>query len=178
MAWLKAASSGEILRSPKSPDGVSCSTALLKSPVRMTAPSFVHKSRMSNRSAMHTDLRLAHSLFMWTLATVKQEHDWSGGLRNLPVTTMPPKRTWDHKRRTRDVARKGVLLEEYHATVLGGHVDVLRQGTVGEEAGAFLHADNVPWAVEVACQRVRVRPPRWAWVPGEDLQLFGLPPLG
>ena len=40
------------------------STALLKSTVRMTAPNFMHRSRMSSRSAMHTDLRLAHSLLM------------------------------------------------------------------------------------------------------------------
>ena len=63
LAWLKAASSGEVLRSP-SPDGVSRSTAILTSPVMVTAPSFMHRSRMSNMSAMHTDLRLAHSLSM------------------------------------------------------------------------------------------------------------------
>ena len=88
-AGVNADSSGEIRRSLVSPDGVSLSTALLKSPLRMTAPSFMHRSRMSNRCAVHTDLRLAHSLFMWTLATVKEEHDGSGALRNMPVTTTP-----------------------------------------------------------------------------------------
>ena len=32
--------------------------------VDQTAPSFMHRSQTSNRRAMHTDLRLAHSLFM------------------------------------------------------------------------------------------------------------------
>ena len=56
--------------------------------IDQTAPSFMHRSQTSNRRAMHTDLRLAHSLFMWILATVKLEHDWSSSLRNLSVPTM------------------------------------------------------------------------------------------
>ena len=59
-AQLKANSNGEI-RAP-----------LFKSPVRMTAKSSMHRSRMSSNNAMHTDLRLAHSLLMWTMATVQR----------------------------------------------------------------------------------------------------------
>ena len=33
----------------------------------------------------------------------------------------------DQKRRTGDVARKGVLVAEYRAMVLGGHAEVLHQ---------------------------------------------------
>ena len=39
---------------------------------------------------MQTDHLFAHSLWMWIQATVKLEHDGSGALRNLAVTTMPP----------------------------------------------------------------------------------------
>ena len=57
---------------------------------------------------MHTDLRLAHSLFVWTLATVKKEHDGSGALRHLPVTPMP------------STAREEYLSE--HGAWIGVHV--------------------------------------------------------
>ena len=39
--------------------------------IGQTAPRFLHRSRMSSDSAMQMDLRLAHSLSMWTLASVK-----------------------------------------------------------------------------------------------------------
>ena len=55
--------------------------------------------------------------------------------------------------------------------VLGGHVEVLCEGTVGDKACTFWYTDDVPRAVMVACQRVRVRSPRWARIPGEDLEL-------
>ena len=72
LAWLKAASSGERRRRQcEAPAGSSRSAALLKSHVRMTALSFEQRSRMRNKSAMQTDLRLAHHLLMWMLATVK-----------------------------------------------------------------------------------------------------------
>ena len=59
---------------------------LLKSP---TALSFEQRSWMSSNNAMHTDRLLAHSLLICMLALMKYEHDGSGALRNLPVTTMP-----------------------------------------------------------------------------------------
>ena len=58
----------------------------------------------------------------------------------------------DLDRRAREVGREDVLVEEYGAMVLGDHVEVLRQGTVSDKACTFLHADNLPRAVEVACQ--------------------------
>ena len=50
-----------------------------KKTVRMTAPSFKHRSRMCSNSAMQMDPRLAHSSLMWMLATVRT------------VTTIPSK---------------------------------------------------------------------------------------
>ena len=67
------------------------------------------------------------------LATVKEEHDGSGALRNLPATTMPStahvaylceQGTWigaHEKSRA-----KSVLVEENGAMVRGGNVEVLR----------------------------------------------------
>ena len=54
LAWLKAASSGEIRRwSAGALEASSRSAPLLKSLVRMTAPSFMQRSRMSRNSAMN-----------------------------------------------------------------------------------------------------------------------------
>ena len=90
LAQLKESSSGEIRRwSVVALEASSRSAPFLKSLVRMTAPSCMLRSRMSSNNAMQTDLRLAHSFLMWTLATVKWEHDGSDALRNLPVTIMP-----------------------------------------------------------------------------------------
>ena len=47
------------------------SVPLFKSSVRQHHASCTHRSRMSSDSAMQMDLRLAHSLLMWMLATVK-----------------------------------------------------------------------------------------------------------
>ena len=80
----------------------------------------------------------------------------------------------DPDRCAREVALIGVLVEENSAMELDGNVEVLRQRVVGDDHGALPHADNVPWAVEVACQRARVQSPR----PGEELQLFSQPPVG
>ena len=45
-----------------------------------------------------------------------------------------PQRTGDVDRRAREVARESILVEEYDATVLGDHMEVLRQRTVCDEA--------------------------------------------
>ena len=52
-----------------------------------------------------------------------------------------PERARDVDRRTREVARESVLVEKYGAMVLGDHVEVLRQGTVGDKASS-LYADK------------------------------------
>ena len=86
---------------------------------------------------MHTELLVAHSLLMSTFATVKQEHDGSGALRNFPVTTMHAFKGSTKRylcahgnlnRRARAVALEGVLVEEYTVVVLGDQVKVLRSG--------------------------------------------------
>ena len=56
----------------------------------------------------------------------------------------------------------------------GDHVEVLREGTVGGKARTLLDANHMPRAVEVAGQYARVRSPRRARVPGEDLELVSL----
>ena len=62
---LKANSSGEIRRwSVVALEASSRSAPFLKSPVKMTAPSCMLKSRMSSNNTMHTDLRLAHPFLM------------------------------------------------------------------------------------------------------------------
>ena len=105
-------------------------------------------------------------------AELATDHHANHGPRGVP------ERARDLDRCAREVALKSVLVEEHSAVVLGDHVEVLRQGTVGDETCPFLHADCVPWTIEVACQRTRVRSPRWARVPGEDLQFFSRPPVG
>ena len=88
-------------------------------------------------------------------------------------------RTWNLKRCTRDVALEGVfLLEEYGTVVLGDHVEVLLQETVGDEAGPLLYANRMPWAVEVRSKQTRIRSTCWSWVPRRDLQLVGRARVG
>ena len=119
----------------------------------MTAKSSMHNSRMSSNNAMHTNLRLAHSLLsMWTLATVKWEHDGSDALQNLPVTIMPstvherrvPGRARDVPGHAREVASESTLVEEHGAMVLGDHVEVLHQRTLGDKAE--------PSCTQITCQ--------------------------
>ena len=111
LAWLKAASSGEVLGSP-SPDGVLRATALLLSPVRLTAPAC-----------------------------------------------------------TREVARESILVEEHSAMVLGDHVEVLRQGTGGDETRPLLYANRMPRAIEVRSQHARNSTTCVSRVAREDLQV-------
>ena len=92
-----------------------------------------------------------------------------------PRTT--PDRARDVDRRTREVARESVLDEEDSANVLGSHVEVLSQRTVSDKASSILCADDVPPGVRVACQRVRIRFPRWATIPREVLELVSRAPV-
>ena len=61
--------------------------------------------------------------------------------------------------------------------VLGDHVEVLRQGTVGDEACTFLYADHMPRAIEVRGQQARIRTSCRFRVPREDLELVSLTPV-
>ena len=78
-----------VFRRSPSPDGVSLSTALLKSPMSTTAPGWRHISRTSRSNAMHTERILALSLLTWLFAMVKYAHDWLGEMRILRVTAIP-----------------------------------------------------------------------------------------
>ena len=112
----------------------------------MTAPTFMRKTRVSNRSATRTDLRLAGLVVDVKVGDSAAEHDGSGALQNLLVTTVPSKAreeylseqgTWNgvHEKS----ACKGIPVQENSAVVLGDHVQVLRQGTVGDEATPLLY---------------------------------------
>ena len=44
-----------------------------------------------------------------------------------------------------------------HGTVmLGDHVKVLRQGTIGDGASSLLHGNSMPRPIEMTCQPARV----------------------
>ena len=92
---------------------------------------------------MHTDRLLAHSLLTWMLAT--------GPTRSTCACRGPGSACTC-------TALKGVLVEENSTVVLGDYVELLRQRTIGDEACPFMHTNQTPRAVEVTCQRARVRP--------------------
>ena len=80
-----------------------------------------------------------------------------------------PEREGNLHRRAREVARKGLLVEENSAMVLGDHVEVLRQGTISDKARTLLYADHMPRAIEVRSHRARVRSSCKSRIPEENL---------
>ena len=58
---------------------------------------------------------------------------------------------------TRKSRVKVSLFEEHGAMVLGDHMEVLRQGTVGDEARPLLYADHMPRAIKVRSQKTRIK---------------------
>ena len=66
---------------------------------------------------------------------------------NSPCLVM--QRTWNLKRSTGDVVLEGILVEEHGVMMLDDHVEVLLQGTVGDEARPLLYENHMPWAAEV-----------------------------
>ena len=179
LVWLNAASSGEFWRSSRSPDGVFTVNGRVETSARMTAPSFMPRSRVSDRRAMHPDLRLAHWLLMWMLAVVKWSRSTNGRVP-CEIFQWPPclqqpmlvtQRTWNLKWCTGDVVLVRIRVEEHGTVVLDDHVEVLTQGTVGDEARQLLFANHMPWAVEVRCKQTPIRTTCWSCVPRQDLQL-------
>ena len=81
-----------------------------------------------------------------------------------------PELARDEERNTRAVGFEGVLVEEDGAAVLGNHVEIFLQRLVVTKARAFLHADNMPRAIEVACPQTRVQAPNVSRIPGKKLQ--------
>ena len=119
---------------------------------------------------------MPHSLLLWTLATVKQEHDGSGALRNLPVTTMPSTahvaylslqgmKSGTHE----ELGSKVSLFEEHCAAVLGNHVEVLRKRLVVAKAPTFLHTGHMQRAIEMTGQQTRVRTSCGSGIPRKQL---------
>ena len=68
-----------------------------------------------------------------------------------------------------EFARNSVLAEENNAMVLGGHVEVLRQGTVGDKASTLLYVDHMPRHIEVRGQQARMQTSCKSRVTGEEL---------
>ena len=148
-AQLKAASSSEVRRwQSEPPEGSSRSAPLLKSQVSTTLPSCRHKSRVRSNNAMHR-YRLSHALLL--------DERWS-----------IPKLARDEVRHTRVVGLEDVLVQEECAAILGSHMEVPLQSHVVAEARVLLHADHMPWAVEVTCQQARVRTPYGSGIPGKE----------
>ena len=93
-------------------------------------------------------------------------------------TCLVTQRTWNLKRGTGDVVLEGILVEEHGAMMLDDHVEVLLQGTVGDEARPLLYANHMPWAVEVRSKQTSIRTTCWSCVPRQDLQLVTGSPVG
>ena len=62
--------------------------------------------------------------------------------------------------------------------VLGDHIEILLQGSVGDEARPFLHANHMPRAVEVRSKQTRIKTTCGSWAPRQKLQLVGRAPVG
>ena len=95
---------------------------------------------------------------------------FASGHRAFNSPCLVTQRTWNLKRCTGDVVLEGILVEEHGAMMLDDHVEVLLQGTVGDEARHLLYANHMPWAAEVICQSTLVRSPHWTGVPRQNLQ--------
>ena len=65
---------------------------------------------------------------------VGRSAEYAGNHHSLDGPRRIPERERDLDRRTREVARESILVEQHGAMVLGDHVEVLGQGTVGHEA--------------------------------------------
>ena len=75
---------------------------------------------------------------------VGRSAELAGNHHSLDGPRRIPERERDLDRRTRGVARESILVEQHGAMVLGDHVEVLGQGTVGHEARPLLYADHMP----------------------------------
>ena len=77
---------------------------------------------------------------------VRRPAELAGNHHALDSPRRVPERARDLDRRARVVARKGILVEEKCAMVLGDNVEVLLQGNVGDKARTLLYADHMPRA--------------------------------
>ena len=65
----------------------------------------------------------------------------------------------DEKRHTRVAGPEVVLVEEHSVVVLGDNAEIVLQRCVVTKARTFLHADNMPRAIKMACQQTWVQTP-------------------
>ena len=107
---------------------------------------------------------------------VRQSAELASNIHALDGPRRAPERARDLDRRARVIARKSILVAENNAMVLVDHVEVLRQGTVGDEAGTLLYVDHMPRPIEVRGQQARIRTSCKSRVPGEDLELVSRTP--
>ena len=66
----------------------------------------------------------------------------SGNRRTFNSPCLVTQRTWNKNRGTGDVVLEGILVEEHGAMMLDDHVEVLLQGTVGDEARPLLYENH------------------------------------
>ena len=150
LAWLKAAPSGEILT-------VRCC---------LTLCSFVEVACEDDRAKHHAEVadeqqqRDADRPPLGALVVVNISDREIGArlvgrsaeLAGDHCALHGPRRVPDLDRSAREVARESILVEEHGAMVLSDHVEVLRQGTVSDEARPLLCADHMPRSIKVRKQ--------------------------
>ena len=76
----------------------------------------------------------------------------------------------DEERHTRKAGREDVLVEDHSAVVLGDNAEIVLQRLVVTKARIFLHADNMPRAIEMAWQQIWVQTTKRSGIPGKKLQ--------
>ena len=154
----------------------SLTVLLLKSPVRMTAPSFIHIAEEQQQrnadgpslGALVVDVNIGDR--ETRARRVRHSAELASNNHSLDGPRRAPERARDLARRVRVSARKSILVAENNAMVLGDHVEVLRQGTVGDEASTLLYVDHMPRPIEVRGQQARIQTSCTSRVPGEELQ--------
>ena len=176
LACLKAASSGEIRRSP-SPDGVSRLKVLVEiasedDSAELHAQVAEEQQECDSHGpplgALIVDVNIGDCEIGARL--VGRPAELAGNHRVLDGPRRVPERTSYLDRRTREIARESVLVEENGAMVLGDHVEVLRQGTVGDQARPLLYVNHIPRAIEVRSQQAWIRTSCGSRVPREVLE--------
>ena len=181
LVWLKAASSGEIRRSPDSPKPSFTFDSLVEVASKDDS-AFLHAQvadeqhkRDSHRpplGALVVDVNIGDCEIGARL--VGRPAELTGSHHALDGPRRVPERGRDVDRRKREVARESILVEEYGAMVLDDHMEVLRKGSVSDEPRPCMYADNMPRAIEVRSQQAQIRTSRRSRIPGKDLKLVGL----
>ena len=120
----------------------------------MTAKSSMHNSRMSSNNPMHTDLHFGALVVVDVdvgdrevgARRIRRPPELASNNHALDSPRRAPGRAADDvDGRTREVARESIVVEKHGAMVLGDHVEVLHQRTLGDKAE--------PSCTQIKCQR-------------------------